>query len=343
MSIRIRSAVLESDSTDLIDLFRRHLTALSDRHRFDWLYVQNPCGAARAWVACNGDKGEVVGAAAAFPRKIHLAGVEMSGWVLGDFCLEEKFRSLGPAVQLQRACLEAVASPFEFCYDFPSQSMLAVYKRLGVQQTGCVVRWAKPLRVEQKLEPIIRSRKIAKTLGLIGNAVLVRRGYKGEKNGCEVTLHTGPCGEEFSVLDRTLAVGPGVRLARTAEYLNWRYLAHPSQAHEILTVRREGILVGYVVLISDPNIASIVDILAVEEPAIIALLLSAAVEKIRRRGAAAANLIAGDGHPLNGIFELAGFRRREASPFVVCTGRNPMVAETSFQRNWYLMHGDRDS
>jgi hypothetical protein len=178
---------------------------------------------------------------------------------------------------------------------------------------------------------------------VIGNAVLAQRGYKGEKNGCEVTLHTGPCGEEFSTLDRKLASGPGVRLARTAEYLNWRYLAHPSQAHEILTARREGALVGYVVLISDASIASVVDLLAVEEPAIVALLLSAAVERIRRGGATAANLIAGDGHPLNRIFERAGFRRREASPFVVCMGRNAMVAETSFQKNWYLMQGDRDS
>ena len=343
MSVRVRSADLEADSRDLIDLFRRHLTPLSDRHRFDWLYFQSPYGAARAWVVCNGADGVVVGAAAAFPRKIYLDGTEKIGWVLGDFCLEEEYRSLGPAVQLQRACLDAVASPFEFCYDFPSQGMMAVYKRLGVHQTGCVVRWAKPLRVEQKLEPIVRSKVIARTLGVLGNAVLARRGYKGEQNQCDVALHEGACEEEFNMLDRKLGLGPGVRSVRSAEYLNWRYLAHPSQPHEILTARREGALVGYVVLANDSKVANIVDLLAVEEPAVIARLLSAAVERMRRRGAATANLIAGDEHPWTNIFERAGFRRRETSPIVVCAGEKAMLAETSFQRNWYLMQGERDS
>jgi GNAT superfamily N-acetyltransferase len=343
MSVLIRSAVLETDREDLIELFRRHLTPLSDTHRFDWLYCQSPCGAARAWVACNGADGAVVGAAAAFPRRIYLDGAENLGWVLGDFCLEEEYRSLGPAVQLQRACLEAVASPHEFCYDFPSQSMMAVYKRLGVRQTGCVVRWAKPLRVEQKLKSVVGSETIANMLGVMGNAALARRGYKGEENGCEVTLHEGACEEEFSMLDRKLPSSPGVRTVRSAEYLNWRYLAHPSQTHEILTARREGALVGYVVLTNDSKVASIVDLFAVEEPAVIAWLLSAAVDRIRRRGAPTASLIAGDGHPWSNIFERAGFRRRETSPVVVCGEKGTMAAEASFQKNWYLMQGERDS
>src|SRR5947208_218760 len=175
MSVRIRRAVLESDQASLIDLVRRHLTPRSNSERFRWLYCDSPHGVARAWLACAADSGAAVGAAAAFPRRVWLDGKEKRCWVLGDFCLDEKYRSLGPALQLQRACLEVLAEyPDEFCYDFPSQSMMTVYRRLDIQPTGTLVRWAMPLRAEGKLERVVRSKVIARGLSSVVNFALKR-------------------------------------------------------------------------------------------------------------------------------------------------------------------------
>jgi len=80
-------------------------------------------------------------------------GKEKRGWVLGDFCFGERFRSLGPALQLQRACLESLAQePNAFTYDFPSQSMMAIYKRIGIAQSGSLVRWPSLLKRKAKLK-----------------------------------------------------------------------------------------------------------------------------------------------------------------------------------------------
>jgi hypothetical protein len=343
MSVQIRRAVLDSDCTDLIELSRRHLAPNADRRRFDWLYFQNPFGSAHAWLAEDSTSGAAVGAAAAFPRKFLIDGTEKMGWVLGDFCLDEKYRALGPALRLQRACLECVEPPHEFCYDFPSDSMMAVYKRLGINQTGSLVRWAKPLRAEEKLESLTGSKTIAQGLGVIANAALANRGYKGRNSDCEISAHEGSFGEEFSALDRQLTVAGCIRTVRTAEYLNWRYLAHPDVEHESLTARRKGKLIGYVVIATHPKIARIVDLCSIEEPAVIARLLAGAVERLTAGSAATANMAVGDGHPWTAIFERAGFIRRESSPVVVAPKPGSPLSENDFQKNWYLMQGERDS
>lgn len=343
MSVQILCGSLESYQADLIVLFRQYLTSDSDENRFNWLYKQNPYGRARAWVASDVQKGRIIGAAAAFPRKFYFQGEERLGWVLGDFCLAEQYRSMGPALQLQRACLGAVEAPYDFCYDFPSKRMMAIYKRLGVQQSGSLVRWAKPLRVEDRLKSVVRSESLTRALGRFCNVVLAFRGWKGTTNACDIEPHQGPCGEEFTVLDEALRKVPRLLPARTAAYLNWRYLEHPSRAHLILVARKKGIIIGYVIVRNESQNARIVDLASMERPAVIARLIDAAVRVLRLNGAKTVNLSAGDGHPWSGLFERAGFRRRESSPMVVVSHVGATIKEYDFKTQSYLMEGERDS
>jgi hypothetical protein len=343
MAVEIRCASLESAKSDLIPLFKRHLSADFDEQRFDWLYKGNPVGPARAWLAHDAECGTIVGAAAAFPRRFWFDGQRKTGWVLGDFCLVEGHRSLGPALQLQRACLGANEAPCDFCYDFPSRAMMAVYKRLGTGQTSALVRWAKPIRIEERLQPFVRSKHLAKALGGIGNVILKTRGWKGKSAACEIARQEGPCGEEFTVLDRELGSKGGVRAEKTAEFLNWRFLGRSNPAHEIFTARREGSFIGYVVLRNEREDARIVDFASLEGPDVIAALLDAAVNRLRECGAKTANLAAADSHPCSKVFEQAGFSRRETSPVIVVVRNNAGVSTDCFQTNCYLMEGDRDS
>src|SRR3989442_14976444 len=107
MSLRIRRAVLESDRAEMTELFRRYLSPQADSRRFDWLYRGGPHGVARAWVACESATGAMVGAAAAFPRKMYFGGVEQTVWVQGDFCFDLSYLNFGTAVQIKREFLNA--------------------------------------------------------------------------------------------------------------------------------------------------------------------------------------------------------------------------------------------
>lgn len=344
MPVLLRRLDLKSDRMEVISALQRLLYSEYDERRFDWLYIDCPFGAAQAWVACDCEQGTIVGCAAAFPRKMCFDGHEKTGLVLGDFCLDHEYRSLGPALQLQRACLaDAAQAPFEFCYDFPSQSMMAVYKRLGIAQTGTLVRWAKPLRTRRKLEHFTGSNSVTGGLAFLADTALAVRGWKGGGGKSDTSLHDGPCGDEFSDLDRKLRELSGVRAPRTAEFLNWRYWSYPGKKHEMVTARRSGVLIGYIVFTRDEEDTSIVDVSSIEEPAVIARLLAAAVERLRHHGADTVGMNAGDNHPWNSIFRRAGFQPREESPVVVCAAPGKTISAADFQKCLYLMRGDRDS
>ena len=112
--------------------------------------------------------------------------------------------------------------------------------------------------------------------------------------------------------------------------------------NEILTARRDGILVGYAIFSEEPNGGGVADLCAVEEQAVIARLLAGVVEILRRRGAASVSLRAGDSHPWNRVFERAGFRRREETPLVLHVLSN-RLQRLKQQACWHLMQGERDS
>jgi hypothetical protein len=345
MSIRVRcSESLDSDRDYLIALFRRHLADDYSEERFDWLYLRGPHGPAVAWIASDDANSEPIGAAAAFPRRIYCNGQETLGVVLGDFCMNKHFRSLGPSLLLQRACVQAaLQNPFEFFYDFPSAGMMGVYKRLGFVQTGALVRWVKLLRAEAKLQSLFRSRTVAKVASTVANAALAQTGWRGDEHSCELELLQGRCSEEFTHFDEQVRTREGIQTVRCASYLNWRYLDPAAPSHQILTARRQGALVGYIVYASAADEGRIIDLNSLEEPAVIARLLAGAVQNLSASGISAVNLCAADVHPWSAILQRAGFRKRENSPIVAGSRPDGSLSSLDFQNKWYAMSGDRDS
>src|SRR5690348_14005419 len=104
MAIVVSRADINNDREIVIRTLRRYLNDQIDERRYEWLYCSNPFGDVRAWLAFDED-GEAVGAAAAFPRPMLICGQQRLGCVLADFCVSQRHRSLGPALQLQRECL----------------------------------------------------------------------------------------------------------------------------------------------------------------------------------------------------------------------------------------------
>ncbi len=344
MPVLVRPADLVRERKALVCLFQRLLSPQSDEDRFEWLYCAGPHGSARAWVLCESGEHEIFGVAAAFPRRISFNGNRRLVWVLGDFCLDERYRSLGPALQLQRACLNGVCvSAGDVCYDFPSERMMAIYNRLSISRAGELVRWAKPLRANRRIEGIVRFTPLAKAIGAPVGFALEHIGWKGQANDIRFELFTGRCGEEFSALNRQVCSQPGIFTDRSAEYLNWRYLCHPADKYEILTARRTDTLVGYAVFASESGQARIVDLCSLNEPPLVAALLDAVSKQVKPRGVETLSLNAGNAHPWTSVLERAGFRRRESAPVVALESPTRGCFQSKHLPAWYLMHGDRES
>jgi hypothetical protein len=345
MNIWVRDADLEQDRHILIDSHYRYLSIPADATRFDWLYTQNPYGPARAWVVTDETTGAVVGTAAAFPRQIQVGGEELRGWVLGDFCIRSDFRSLGPALLLQRACLAPVqAGEVPFCYDYPSSRMMAIYRRLGVSPIGMEVRFAKPLRVNRKVAEVLGEGGLTRALNASGNAFLAFQDSRRQAaKGHTVAMHEGCFGEEFTALYESVARHYTVCVQRTATYLNWRYLNNPLRRYEVVTVRRAGDLLAYAIFTQSDQDAMLVDLFGAEDATVMEGLLVTVIAMLRQRQVISLTAPLLNTHPLIPLLKRFGFFPREHAPVVVYMPPHRRFEGVVDQgKNWFLTRGDRD-
>ena len=345
MPDRIRPADPVADRGPLIDLLSRNLSPTAGDRRFEWLYLENPHGPARAWIATEGDTGRAVGAAAAFPRRLLVGGSVRHGYVLGDFCIDQHYRSLGLALQLQRACLEQIVStPLLLAYDFPSDRMMAIYRRMQVPPAGHMVRWAKPLRANRKVGNLVRSPALASLLAAPFNELLEWKDFASLQNvGWTIVDQGEICKEEFTHLAHAVGSCYGSCVERSAEYLNWRYLRHPLVHHELLAARHGGELRGYVVFSHTNEDAKIVDLFGFSDTAIWTALVARVVALLRNRGVVTLSISALARNPWTGLLKRWGFRPRESSPLVVCAAGTEAAPSQDSGGPWFLMDGDRES
>lgn len=339
MKLVVRTADWESDNLALLKLLQEQLSPSIDRRRFDWLYRLCPAGEAKVWVAVDPNTGKLAGAAAAFPRKIVIGGHVQTGCVFGDFCVSPEHRSLGPAIQLQRKCLDTVMNgEFAAAYDLPSASMLAVYRRLGATPGGQLVRMTMLLRSNAKIAAQVKPKLFAQGLSLAANAVLsLKRGSLRSRTGATVEKHTGRFGSEFTDLAMRIGGDLGNCVERSAEYLNWRYADHPQQQYEVVTARQRGLLEGYVIFqLKDTN-ASVVDWLG-DSADLRADLIRGLMSALPSNGCEAIHVPVLTSHMFSDELIALGFRARESSPVV-------FVGSESKQTNaaWLLLDGDRES
>lgn len=344
MADRIRTADPQADRVLLTDLLAQNLTPDAGGPRFEWLYLANPHGKARAWVATESATGRGIGAAAAFPRRMLVQGSIREGYVLGDFCIDQQHRSLGLAIQLQRACLEQVATTSQhIAYDFPSDRMMAIYRRMQISPAGQIVRWAKPLRANRQLANILKYPALAGAMAVPLNALLKWRDSASFSNSkWTVTEQQGSCNEEFTQLAHSIGTRYGSCVERSAEYLNWRYLRHPLVRHQILTARQGAELRGYVVFSHTGEDAKIVDLFGFSDTAMWAALVARVVRVARDRGVATLSFAALSVSPWSGLLKTWGFHPREAAPVVVY-GPGLAAAAGENTANLFLMDGDRES
>jgi len=341
--IAIRQADLHRDRGLLIDAIRTWLAPQSDERRFDWLYRRGPHGEATVWIASEGAGGPLVGAAAAFPRRMYAGSTATTGCVLGDFFIVPEYRSLGPAVQMQRACLASVRPhSFAMSYDFPASTMLPVYKRLSKSPEDRLVRLAKPLRADRKIRERVKMPLLANSLTRAANTVL-KSFDPAATNGhtCEVSFQEGPCGKEFTDLASAVGSQYGICTERSAEYLNWRFCNHFARRYEFLTARRQDCLLAYAIYSQDSEDAEIADLFGFNEPDVLTALVSAAVTRLRENGVVTLSIALLASHPWVALFQKLGFHERDSCPVITHCAANGNSSEHA--QNWFLMQGDRES
>ena len=338
MGIRLREADLWADEAALLALTQANLDQ-TDPRRFHWLYRDNPFGPARAWLAFNGTDAPI-GMCALFPRRAYVAGEEVLGCVLGDLCVSAGYRSLGPAIHLQRACMSCIDSgEFAFGYDFPSHSMLGVYRFLGVTPTQSSLRMVKLLRIDEKISAFTGEERLSQLISKPVNlALTIKDHLASDSRDLEFRVEDEPCLTEYARLARENSSSLGNCIARTPGYLNWRYRQHPYIKYEFFACYRHGDLRGYIVFSVADGRADIADFFGGTEQSDLTAMLSGLVSLLRSRGLSGINIEILDNDPRMAAFRCLGFSNRGSWPIINC---HPKRGPSGPQL--LLMHGDRES
>jgi len=345
MSHLVRRADISKEHPALTAFLRAHLSGEADETRFDWLYRRNPGGEALVWVCCDSRTQEIIGVSAAFPRQTFFRGKIVPGFVLGDFCIHPDYRSLGPALALQRATLEYLSKAgVSLVWDFPTSSMLAIYERLHIGPAASMIRFAKPLRANRQLRRRLFNGPAARGLAAVANLALRVRDTRLTRSPMwTVRCETERCGPEFTRASEQWAARMDICPARTAEYLNWRFLDHPLRQHLLLTARKGNKLGGFLVLHVAGEDAATVDFLAENDSAAQALLVEAvAIARDQKAETISAPFL--PRHPASKLLEACDFHPRESFPLIFLTlPLQHQHGQASGSERWHITQGDRES
>lgn len=345
MANLVRPAHIDAERAALTAFLSTYLSPDATDERYEWLYLKNPAGIARVWVACDSESKEIIGVASAFPRLFYRSGKQAFGYVLGDFCIDLKHRSLGPALALQRISLETLlGSEADFVYDFPSATMLAVYRRLHIKPQEQTVRFAKLLCANRRVEAKLQIHGIERSLAAVANMGLKMLDLPLRRSGgSAIQVETSPCGEEFTQAALKWSHDVEVCVARTAEYLNWRYKEHPQRRYEMLTARNSKRLCGYLVHHREGENSAIDDLVG-DNDSVRRDLVIEAITMARKQQVQTLSAPWLSAHRGRRLLESCGFRPRESSPVVLMTSvqTKHRTANESIP-SWYLTNGDRES
>ena len=344
MGIRICQADLSTNRTVIVDFIRKNLNPKFDDQCYSWLYLNHPAGPARAWLAYQNES-RLIGLAAAFPRILNVSGQVHTGWVLGDFCIDVSFRSLGPAIMLQRACLEEARRSVALCYDFPSNTMMSVYQRLGVTTSKRFFRFVKHLSFDSLVSRILPATSIGRGIRAAADTLLSMQSHPAkERPGLEISSYDGLFGAEFTLIDLQIRNRFGIIGSRSAEEMNWRYRYRPQKQYEVLVVRQEARLSAYLVFACEADRALLVDIFGDPKAESMQELLITAIDTLRRRGIAQLQAYSLESSSLASILGKVGFYRREHAPLVmIFQNQGELGNSAGNSQSWHLTPGDRDS
>lgn len=317
-----------------------------DETVFDWFYRDNPYQDLQLYALfCRTEAGEkMVGWKTIMPRQWLFEGKLYS---FGNMCglkVDQKHRSLGPALTLLRYSLEHAKQSTDFCYGFPNKSAQPLFKRIGSKPIGEFARYAKPLKTKDFIAADHRLSKFAFAAKAIDTFLQLETLILRALSGRLLVTETATPDDSFDELWKNANKENWVIGERSSRFLRWRACAYPLGVCHIVTFKHSNTspLFGYVSFVINPDgIIHINDFLCLEGTAGIKKLLLNFLVYIRKFCAKGVSIgFFGDQDVINTLSGLR-FSKRDQRPIFTADGRSLTHAEVG-DREWYVTAVDED-
>ncbi len=320
--------------------------------RYDWIYLNNPLGKARAWIIWKDKTNEPVGFTGVFPRAVYVNGKQYVGWNCGDFSIEKKFRSLGIALKLRKAAKNAVdANEVPFLYAHPNARMEVIHLKSGHFKIARMVRYALPVRVDAILSKFLPFHWLMRLFAIPLNVLLSYqyrfRTFSGvtAKNHSTVQVNA----DHEKVFEKMTRQFPVIGSRDTA-YINWKFRDNPNYHFQQMDLFYKGILVGSVFYNKRDNVINVSDVLIDDFQRFSVQLFRYFVKRVRRLNpeVVTVSFILQEFNPFVSVLKKTGFKYRDDATSgaiaYVNKENNPQLADTMLKgENWFMTVGDRDA
>lgn len=222
----------------------------------DWIYRRNPCGIARCWIVFDRASGRLVSSMAAFPWPTAYGAHCVDGTQDGDSVVAPEWQRQGIDRLRSAAWRSHPWNPTSIGLSWPNEkSRGAAIKRgrgfriVGPVPKAILILNAKAILAEHKWFALASAvgGSMVDTALTAWRKLLIRR-----QPGLAVEAVRRFESSFDEVTERSMS-WPGFWSPHDADFLNWRYLDHPSANYLAFALLDAGELAGYYVLKIDRN------------------------------------------------------------------------------------------
>ena len=237
MSYQVVRANIEQDKDIILNFWRENHPKPLDA-KFRWMYENNPAGRPIVWLLRHVESGDCVGMVALFPRRMTTKEGLIRAGVIGDLLVNQKHRTLGPAVKLLRSTLTALHDgDVDLIYTFPNKAADGVAKVAGYRHLGKLLRLVKVLRTTQYLHDFGLPWLLARLLSLPIDFVLKVASIEiwKSRNNKVACRETQVVDASFQLLWEESSTSFEISGERTEGYVSWKFLHDPDDVNKIFS------------------------------------------------------------------------------------------------------------
>ncbi len=298
------------------------------RALYDWLYRRNPNGTARCWIVVDKNSGKLAASGADCPWSVAQGGQPRNGYLTADYVV---------APGWQGRSMTELRRKVRFSHPWTAQEI-----QLAWPNVKSVGRARKHGRSESLLGPIPQGQ-----LDLGTGPTRTRAAQAGWWSTFSGRAPE-PGVEELRSFDsafdgptRRCMAWDGFWLPHDSDFLNWRYLEHPTREYIAFALAASENVAAYAVVNVCRRSARLMEFVAPQQPDHVprALLLRAA-EIAREAGCRRLGFFSGPAWPHWPLFRSAGFTQESGEMYFLADG--PQRPQVRCLENWRFVPGDHD-
>mgnify|MGYP005840917829 CR=1 FL=1 len=317
-----------------------------DPRLWRWEFMEGPDGKALIYIVDDG--GKIVGHFADIPRRFSIHGKEVLGTLSVDLMVHSDYRRRGIFEAMGRYAAQRVKREngvFMMAYPIRPETIQGL-RKIGWKEITELPVLVYPIKFTGIVKRYLHFLLISLLIGGIARFLydllfFMRR--KGEKEGIEIEKVDQLDNQFEQFCEKALSLY-SIMGMRNRNYLTWRYLRHPKRTYNIYRAMEKGKMKGYIVLrkvsLLDFNSAVIVDLLAMGEEALNALLKKG-IDHSRREGVDLLGFMVPKLHPYYCLLRRYGFL---PSPKAFLFMIYPQEEGQGLldPKGWYVTWGDTD-